>query len=221
MKRRAVLTAFATGVGAFAGCMGNESDGWGYRTTCDRMIIPYWNLPDNARSEVDTAFADGEYETDGNLYYELLLEDTDEQYLVKDRTYYLAEIDETKESSTLQFHETTPSFDSPHPIEITNKTEEILKITFTIGKGDGPILTDIKAHEREVSLRPPEVHQTDGIIDEFGTYTVKVAFDDGRSVEEQFGVGREHTAITVAIADDELSVSDNVGSDDGTCPWAD
>lgn len=224
MKRRTVLTAFTTGMLAFAGCASEtDSDEWNYRTTCDRMIIPYRNLPDNAREEVDTAFTEGEYETEGNLYYELLLEDIEQQYLVRDRTYYLAEIDETKERSTLKFRETTPSFESPHPIKIQNETGERLDFTFTIGTGEGSMLTEIKAHERQVVLEPEEVYHTDGIIDEFGTYTVRLEFDDGRSEEDEFTVGNYkngHVYVETSISSDGVSAGNHIGADDGSCPWA-
>jgi len=223
MKRRTLLTTITTGVGTFAGCMGSDkSDGWGYQAPCDRMVINYWNLPDNAKNEVDTAFAEGEYETKGNLYYELLIENKDEQYLFKGNKYYIANIDITKDKSTLEFNEVTPTFDPPKSIKIQNITDNRLNFSFAVDYENGGRLTDVEGErirDRGVTLGPEEVYETVGIADEFGAYEVTIEFEDGRRETDRFVINRGTTVIRISLSESHMSVSINNESDDGSCPW--
>ncbi|MFA9418357.1 hypothetical protein [Natrinema sp. HArc-T2] len=223
MKRRTLLTTIITGMGTFAGCMGSDnSDGWSYQAACDRMIINYWNLPDNVKNEVDTAFAEGEYETKGNLYYELLIEDKDEQYLFKDDKYYMADIDITKDKSNLEFNEVTPTFDPPKSIRIRNTTDNSLNFTFTVDYEAGGRLTDVdgeRIRDRGVSLGPEEVYETVGIADEFGAYEVTIEFEDGRRETDRFVINRGTGSIRISLSEDQVSVSSYGDADDGRCPW--
>lgn len=221
MKRRTLLASVSVGAATVAGCLSGSSDGWGYRTTCELPTFNYEHLPDNAKEEVKKAFSDGEYEADGNLYYELLLEEPEEQALLKDGTYYVAEIDLTKETSTLTFKETTPTFDSLQVVEIENDTDETINFSYTIAYEDGGALVDKngkEVKERPLTLRSG-MNRSIEILDKYTTYEIRIEFEDGRTESDTFGFDRKSEKIEVSINEDSISAG-GIGAGWATCQWA-
>ena len=69
MHRRTLLTVVSLSAATVAGCTGkpnkdtDENDEREYEE-CNHRILHYQNLPEDVRSEVDTALSKGQYETD-------------------------------------------------------------------------------------------------------------------------------------------------------------
>lgn len=234
MRRRTLLAGIGPGTATIAGCASTDSDGWGYRTTCELDAFSYRYLPDNAKHEVDTAFSEGSYETEGELYYERLLERPDEQAMRRDDTYYVAEIDRREESSllgtetvsTLSFTETTPTLEPPRPLTIWNSTDETVDIEVTVRYRTGEVVTDergAKIAGREVTLEPPDSetasYQVDA-LDRYTTYEVRLEFETGRTESETVTLDRRRSGIDMIIAADGFSDDGFDESHWPTCPWA-
>lgn len=223
MKRRTFLAGIGVGTTTIAGCSGNDnSDEWTNPRTCDLPRFYYRYLPEEAKTEVDAAFSEGEYETEGNLYYEMLLEQPQEQALVKDHTYYVADIEAvSRERTVLSFEETTPTLDQPVTFSIRNMLDEQVDFEFTLEYSSGGVVDHVgspRLFRHSVSLDQGEEYSAD-VLDKLTEYEISFYFEAREDGKEQFSLDRT-TIAEVTIDEDRISIT--FGGADGSrrCPWA-
>ncbi|SDX69891.1 hypothetical protein [Halopenitus persicus] len=97
---------------------------------CPRLVIGIGELPEPVRREVETALAEGAYETDGELSLPHVL-DPEASYLEPggengDR-YYRATIDDRNSTMRLTLAEATPSM-GPHPLSVESRFDESVSV---------------------------------------------------------------------------------------------
>lgn len=227
MKRREVLAIISLGTSGFAGCVNRLE----YLRTCDLPALEYKYLPDDAKEEVDIAFSEGQYATNGKLYYERLLEEPEEQALRKNNSYFSANI--TKEEtgaifgtsvvSTLSFEETVPTLDSPKIIDVENKSGNAITIDITIKYANGGVVTDTNGNEikeRTISLEDfgsGSSYEFE-VLDKYTTYVVDIKFENGRTESDTFTCDRKSDLIEATIGKEEFSAGP-IGAGYPTCPW--
>lgn len=246
MNRRSLLTSIGIVSAAFAGCLSAQpDDDWGYSEPCDHMILSYEDLPDGARYEVEKAFEEGEYETKGELRYELA-EGPNVQALKKDGAYYESRIRVEEaayhdhrstdwwvfgETRTLSFEETQPRHDSPVSLGIYNKREEPREVAVVI-ENENERLVD-----KWVTVEPSADDQAGytavPVTDEFRAYDLTVELTDGTM--EEFDLRTEwdqnayrtdaivigsHPKDDLVIDEDELtSIVEGGYESPERCPW--
>ncbi|MFC6718319.1 hypothetical protein ACFQGT_11820 [Natrialbaceae archaeon GCM10025810] len=197
MNRRTLLATVGATVG-IAGCTENlQSETFGDDSTdqddyeqCDEEILLFEHLPDDVKTEVETAFEEGEYRTDGELLYEQVASSNVEA-LRRNDLYWEAHVDErllpfTK--TTLSFTQTTIRYDSTIDLEIRNASEEEWTESILVRNVDEEILV----HEEDVTIDPypiadeekEDVRADDKRIATFpvskqwGRYKILLAYED-------------------------------------------
>ncbi|RQG95120.1 hypothetical protein [Natrarchaeobius chitinivorans] len=167
---------------------------------CNAPYVTHDQLPDEIAAEVDVAFDDGEYVTDGELLYEQAIGDGTP--LWKDRPYdHRVETD--GETRRLSFEAQT-EYASPRTLELWNDTDESVTATVTITDEDDEAVVDttfaVEGDERE---------RVDA-ASRFGTYDVEIELEDGRretDTWELFAPKSEGVdGLTVGITADEISI---------------
>jgi len=226
MKRRTILAGIGAGTTTIAGCMGSEdSDDWNYSTTCNHRTFLYRYLPENAKKEVDTAFSEGKYETESNLYYERLLEQPQEQALEKDDTYYVANIESvSKKKTVLTFEEIIPTLNPPATLSIRNQSGKQIDFEFTLEYSSGGVVDPVgceRMYRQSLSLAHDEVYSRD-VLDKYMMYELSFYFESREDVVHRFNFANRRglNKHQVEIEEDQVS-RDGPGADgDKRCPWA-
>ena len=192
-----------------AGCLGEVSSDASTEPTsnewesgeCDAPYVEYDELPAEIATEVDVAFEDGSYETDGSLLYDAAI--SADTPLWKDGTPYRHRIEQGDETVQLVFEELT-SYSSPEDLELRNTTDDSVEVAVTVtDETDETVLeTD------EITVEPDDPHVL-AVTGEFGTYNVEVTVGDGRRETDTWRItpsktGREQRLI-VTIATNEIS----------------
>jgi len=225
VKRRTLLAAVSMGAATVAGCVG-EPNGAGDENAepkyedCNTRVLHYRILPEDVKTEVDTAFNGGHYESDEELLWQQVAGPRVE-VLGRDGSYYAPQVDVDNGVYTLQFEETTPQYDSTKYLTVSEVPEVPLEISITITDAQGTVLemTDFTIEERHSDQKVP-------VASEFGTYIVEVTIEDWGSVTEELALASAPEPILLNIRDDDesessFSVQIRSISDQGAfaCPW--
>ncbi|OAQ51641.1 hypothetical protein HTG_16420 [Natrinema mahii] len=222
MNRRTLLTSISVGAATVAGCTGgdeNDETGRKYKP-CNHMVLEYWILPEDVKAEVDTAFDEGQYESDEELLWQQIA-GSDVQALQRggkvfekgpdgyeprqEITFYSPQVDVNDGVHTLQFEETTPQYDSMKHLTVQRGPEVPRNISIAVKNTEGTVIeeTDLTIKDRNSE---PEVP----VASEFGTYVVEVTVEDWGTVTEKL---RLHSGVGVMV----LGINE---SDEGESPFS-
>jgi hypothetical protein len=208
------------GVAMVAGCIGSSSyEAENSNNTekferCDLTIIEYSSLPQDVKAEVDVAFKEGRYTTDGTLFWESIT-GPNVQALAKNDTYYAPQIKTESGEHILQFEETTPQYDRQRSLRIDNNLEDDPYISITVKNSEGMILEEVGQNISNLS----EV----AVSDEFGKYTFEIEIGDRWKGTKTTEMGKVTTSIILFVDNDE---SENISvkliqppNYPSRCPW--
>ncbi|WMT09847.1 hypothetical protein NP511_09505 [Natrinema thermotolerans] len=223
MNRRTLLTSISVGAATVAGCTGgveNDETGRKYEE-CNLPALQYGTLPEDVRAEVDTAFNEGQYETDGELLWQQVAGPGVEflkkggPWYTPDGTYYTPQVDSDNGVHTLQFEETTPQLDSTKYLHVEDVPE--VPVNITIKYTDGTVLEDHTIEEKDDY---PEVP----VSNKVGTYLVEVTVKDWGTVTEEFGIDHFTQELNFGIHRESessfsVSIQDNPATYPASCPW--
>ncbi|MDG5758613.1 hypothetical protein QA600_04590 [Natronococcus sp. A-GB1] len=173
---------------------------------CNAPFVDYDEVPDYLAAEVDPAFEDGAYETDGELRYRRAVGDG--VPLWKNDGPH----DHEGKTRRLSFERRT-AFASPRDVTVRNETDETIAATVTVTDGgDGELLLE------EGTTVAPDDWQDVPTVDAFGTYDVAIELEDGRRETKSWEVPAPKVevmdGVTVSITDDKISMSPLVSSYD-------
>ncbi|MFC4439265.1 MULTISPECIES: hypothetical protein [Natrialbaceae] len=216
-ENRRTLLASAAASAVAGGCLdtvsresgspeaGSDDDNVEY-AECVAPFVDYDELPDDLAAEVDAAFEDGAYETDGGLPYDQAVNDSTP--LWKDGDSYEHEVERDGERHRLSFERQT-AFSSPRDVSISNDTDESITVTVTVADGtEGELLVD------EVAPVEPDDRERLSTVKAFGDYDVEIELEDGRRETKSWEVSppRHEVAdgLFVRITDDEISISPEI-----------
>ncbi|AFZ73641.1 hypothetical protein [Natronobacterium gregoryi] len=143
LNRRALLAGASVGLAAVGGSLGNVGSGRRYER-CTEPVVPLSELPDRARSEVETVLEDGTDTTAGSLAYPDLVGDDSLLWTESDNRYYEHRLESGLLSlqETLSFEPVTPEREPPAELKLSNQTDETLEVGVTISHPDGETLVD-------------------------------------------------------------------------------
>ncbi|QLG48710.1 hypothetical protein [Natrinema halophilum] len=242
MKRRALLTSITVGAATVAGCIGklnrDENDERKYEA-CNHSVLRYRNLPDDVKTEVDTALNEGHYVSDEQLLWqqvagpevEALVQGTrhiDSDGEIEDDTVlYAPQVDVTNGTHIIEFEEITPH------LTVVEVPEVPLHISITIKYTSGTIVKEIDLPIKQI-YSSPEV----SLPRDYGSYIVEVTVEDWGTESvtvhspKDISLSISENDISLSIpktegiessgsADDEAEPSDSAGNTSpAVCPWA-
>lgn len=141
---------------------------------CGASAINIDDLPDPARTEVETALEDGQYETDEELYLPHLIDIGTSSLIPGSWRYrgvaYRAVVTQDETTTTLELEQTVPSH-GEEPLEIHNNTDQQLTVEIQItGRGETVL-------EETVTIEPDTEIETAAFDRQFGSYTLTVSTD--------------------------------------------
>jgi len=141
MNRRSILAILGASTASVAGCLGGpEQAGEDNRKgaeesdyeACNQQVIEFSRLPDEVKTEVETALKEGEYQTEDELLYDQV-EGPGVEELRYENTYYESDITRVQdEYQILSFTETTVTNDQKKNLLVQNVTENEWSGTITI-----------------------------------------------------------------------------------------
>ncbi|WP_290818462.1 hypothetical protein [Halovivax sp.] len=212
MMRRTVLAATGVSAAGLVGCLDRIGAGGPPDTvTCTADFVPYVMLPVEVANEVDAAFADGAYETDGELYYDDAVErDAILWYAGHDeRGYALGEGSEYYESriatedgtTVLSFEKAAPSLGSRVALILRNRTEETVDVAVSIAAVD----EDRSLREESATVAADSTERVP-ISSELGDYDVTIDVDDRTARTETLPVTPAGGDTEVQIRNDDVSI---------------
>ncbi|MFA9416386.1 hypothetical protein [Natrinema sp. HArc-T2] len=187
---------------------------------CNHRILHYRILPEDVKTEVDTAFNQGHYESDGELLWEQVAGPGVEA-LERDGLHYAPQVNVDNGVHVLHFQEITPQYNSTKYLTVHSVPEAPLELSITVTDTEGIVLeeTDLTIQERDSDQKVP-------VASEFGTYLVEVTVEDWGSVTEELTLGSSPEEMLLAIRegdkeDSSFSISIQTSADDGyaACPW--
>ncbi|WP_130502038.1 hypothetical protein [Natrinema hispanicum] len=225
MKRRTLLAAVSMGTATVAGCVGEpnrtgDENAEPKYEDCNMRVLHYRILPEDVKTEVDTAFHGGQYESNEELLWQQVAGPRVE-VLGRDGSYYAPQVDVDNGVYTLQFEEITPQYDSTKYLTVSEVPEVPLDISITITDAQGTVLEeiDLTIEERHSDQKVP-------VASEFGTYIMEITVEDWGSVTEELTLASAPEPILLNIRDDDeakssFSVQIRSISDQGAfaCPW--
>lgn len=222
MNRRALLGTIATtGITGVAGCLSDTFSETGSRDgeetgydECTAPYVEYDHLPDEIAAEVDIAFEDGTYVTDGVLLYEQAVSDGTPLWRGGAPYYHWVERD--GDTRRLSFDRQT-EYSSPRDLEITNDTAEPISVTAIVTDENGERVVD-----EQLDIDPGGRVRREA-ASRFGTYDVVIELEDGRRETASWDLSAPKVevveALLVSITEEELSIRPLVASYDyEPCP---
>lgn len=248
MNRRAVLAILGASTASVAGCLGRpERDGDDNEKgveennyePCNKQLIQFVLLPDEVKTEVETAIEEGEYQTEGELLYDQV-EGSGVEALVRNGTYYESDITQAQdEYQILSFTETTVTHDQKRDLLVQNVTEDEWSGTITIENSGGRRL--IKEEVTIDSFPTDETPKRDGedgidnritqlpVSDEFGRYIITFESETDEREQVVDNISRiDSIGILVVIDGNEIRTEDEYlpggvefaeGDDTFNCMW--
>ena len=220
MNRRTLLTAISVGAATVAGCTGRDENDERKYEECKLRIIYYRDLPEDVKTEVDTAFDEGQYESDEELLWQQVA-GPDVEALKRGETYYSPQVDVDDDVHVLQFEETTPQYDSTKHLTVVGVPEVPLHISFTIKDTEGTVLK-----EAERTIEEKDSNRKVPVASEFGTYMLEVTVEDWGTVTESLTLGYATDVIQLSIRETDeaespffVSIDINPAKKKAECPW--
>lgn len=217
MNRRECLAALGTVSAALTGCSSPFGGSRGYEE-CDAPFVLYDSLPRDVRSEVDSAFDDGTYETDGDLLYDEAV--SDDTPLGRAGTLYGHRVDRDGDVRRLSFEEWA-AYPSPVELAVRNDAAETVHASVRVTDEGGATVFE----KGGVALEPDGGSRRFPVTAEFGEYEFEVATETGRRAVETWRIGP--TSVTGRNYAGTARVSENgiefdqtsVEYDRPVCPW--
>lgn len=197
MNRRAFLTSISVGTATVAGCIGRNENNKNERKyeECNQRVIHYGSLPEDVKAEVDTAFDEGQYESDGELLWQQVAGPRVE-WLLHGGTYYTPQVDVDNGVRTLQFRDTTPQYDSMKYLHIRDVPEIPLDILITVRNSNGAVLEEVNTTIEDRAFdRRPKIP----VASEFGTYIIEVTVEDWGTVTEELALHPNYNTMLLEI----------------------
>lgn len=222
MNRRTLLAAVATAGATIAGCLddasnddsspgGNAEDtddsSNGDESTreyveCTAPFVDYDELPDELAAEVDAAFDDGAYETDGRPLYDRAV--SQGTPLWTDGAPHDHEVEQDGDDWQLSFDRRT-SYESKRTLSLINEVTESVSVTVTIIDEDGNPVVNAKSYE----VGPDDREHVPAVA-AFGEYEVTVEVDGERENSYTWEVAAPRVEIVegleIWIDEDDVSI---------------
>jgi len=167
--------------------------------TCGAVTINIEALPDPARTEVETALENGQYETDEELYLPHLM-DIDTSYLLPDtwvyrraEVAYQAVVSQDGATNTLELEEAVPTH-GEKPLGIRNEGDEQVTVEVHIKR----LRTDETLYEETLTIDSGSKTETAAFnreIGEHGEYQLTITSEDQITVPNWEEVGDDGWTI--------------------------
>lgn len=233
MNRRTLLTSISVGAATVAGCIGklnrdendeqkkpnrNENDERKYEE-CNRRILNYRTLPEDVKTEVDTAFDEGQYESDEELLWQQVA-GPGVEWLLREGTYYAPQVDVDNGVHTLKFEETTPQFETKY-LNVEHDLEEPQDLSITIKAIEGNSKRTV-LQEDGITIGDGGSNQKVPIASEFGKYLVEVTIEDFGTVTREVRLDPDVTIILNIGKEPNFSahiVESRPDELESKCPW--
>jgi len=212
MNRRTVLAGCALST-TLAGCLDGASvqdirgDTQEYEE-CYLIEISYEWLPDDVRTEVDTALDEGSYEAERVLFAELV--DVEESYLVVDDTPYEPRLETDNGTERLELTEVEAvRAPEPYDVRVENSADEQVDVHVEL------LLDETIANE-DFTLSPGQ-EETIEATDRFGPINVSVDVsisDEERTEHGRFRYDDKSRLPRITITEDDVEFRSASGSID-------
>jgi len=221
MNRRSILAILGASTASVAGCLSGpeqagEDNGKGAEEsdyeTCHQQVIYFSRLPDEVKTEVETALEEGKYQTKNELLYDQV-EGGGVEALKYESTYYESDITQSQDGyQTLSFTETTVTPDNKKHLLVQNVTEDEWNGTVIIENSDGRRLIEeevtIESFPRDATRKRDD--DEDGIddritkipIDEFGRYIITFESETGEKEQVEDIISMYDFIGTLVLMDD-------------------
>ena len=169
---------------------------------CALVRIQYDSFPSEIQAEIDTALADGYYESDVLLFDRAV--DAEDSYIVKDDTPYEPTVTRNGVTSRLEL-EAVDTILAPHPYAVSISNDGQKEHTLKIRIEDD---TGTEKFDTSVTVGRGEHERRETTAQEFGSYTVSVELEDeDRSETEAVRIGDAYTnPFEIWITEDVIGV---------------